>query len=352
MQTLRMFLSSITAVMIIFWITGCETTGPTKEDGNVSARDQTNKDQNTAPLEGLLTEPVPDISGPKRYVAVGKFDAIGAFTSEYGGWDIGGGLAAMLTTALVESERFIVIERANLSQVLTEQELKGSKMTNQKTGPALGKLTGVQFLIYGVVTEFGAEDKGGGFSIGGTGGGFGNLFSGALSRQSASGSVAIDIRIVDTTTGRIIDSYSAKERIKSSGWDVSGGYQAISLGTNQFNQTPLGEASRRAITKVVQFIARKAQKTAWTGRVVDIGGDEMIYINAGFNSGIKVGNNFIIERITKALTDPETGEVLSNRKKVVGYLQVTAVEEKLAYGPYSSEGMESPKRGDLVVMMK
>jgi hypothetical protein len=225
-------------------------------------------------------------------------------------------------------------------------------VSNAGTGPALGKLTGVQFLIYGSVTEFGAEDKGGGFSIGGGGGGFGNLLSGALSRQSASGAVAIDIRIVDTTTGTVVDTYSVKEKIKSSGWDVSGGYQGMSLGTNKFNKTPLGEASRKVITKVVQFIASKAEKTSWTGRIVDIDGQEVIYINAGANSGIHVGDKFMIERVTKILTDPETGEVLSKRKKAVGSLQITVVEEKLSYGSYSSEGLEAPKRGDIVVKMK
>ncbi len=349
MQALRMFIFSITGVMLMFWLIGCETTGPTMEDGNVSAKDQT-----TAPLEGLLTATVPEVRGPKRTVAVGKFDAIGAFTSQYGDWDVGGGLAAMLNTALVESGRFIVLERANINQILSEQEFKAQGLVNKETGPALGKLSGVQLLIYGSVTEFGADDEGGGFSIGagGGGGGFGNLLSGALSRQTTSGSVAVDVRIVDTTTGEILDTHSVKERIKSSGWDVSGGYQGMSLGTNKFYKTPLGGASRKVITKIVQFIASKAEKTSWSGRIVDIDGQEAIYINAGANSGIHVGDRFMIERVTKILTDPETGEVLSKRKKAVGSLQITVVEEKLAYGPYSSEGLEAPKRGDIVVKMK
>ena len=72
---------------------------------------------------------MPKISGPKRTISVGKFDAIGAFTAKYGNWDIGGGLSAMMTTALIESGQFIVVERANLQQVLSEQELKASRLT-------------------------------------------------------------------------------------------------------------------------------------------------------------------------------------------------------------------------------
>ena len=48
-------------------------------------------------------------TGPKKRIAVAKFDTIGSFSAEYGTWDIGGGLAAQLTTALVESGQFIVV---------------------------------------------------------------------------------------------------------------------------------------------------------------------------------------------------------------------------------------------------
>ena len=75
------------------------------------------------PPAPVLTGSVPEVTGPKRTVAVGKFDSIGAFNNKYGNWDIGGGLAAMMTTALVESGRFIVVERAQLQQVLAEQEM-------------------------------------------------------------------------------------------------------------------------------------------------------------------------------------------------------------------------------------
>ncbi len=350
MQAFRMFIINITSVMVIFWLVGCETTGPSKAIDDKSTKIQTATEE----IGRLLTKEISRISGPKRTIAVGEFDAIGSFTSQYGDWDIGGGLASMLTTALVESNRFIVSERANINQILSEQELKAQGVANAETGPALGKLTGVQFLIYGTVTEFGTDDKGGGFSLGGGmgHGGFSNMFGGAVSRQSASGAVAMDIRIVDTTTGVVIDTYRVKEKIKSSGWDVSGGYQGMSLGSNRFNKTPLGETSRKVITKIVSFIANNAEKTLWTGRIVDIDGQEVIYINAGANSGIHVGEKFMIERVTKTFTDPQTGEILSTRKKIVGSLQIKAVEEKLSYGAYASEGLEAPKRGDLVVKVK
>jgi len=305
--------------------------------------------QDAAPGK-ILIAPIPAVSGPKRTVAVGKFTATGAFTAKYGNWDVGGGMAAMLTSALVESNRFIVVERAGLQNILSEQQLKGAGLTNPTTGPSRGKLIGVQMLIFGAVTEFGDSDEGGGFSIGGSGGGIGNLLSGALSRQSATGTVAIDVRLVDTTSGQVLETHTIREEIESSGWDLSGGFKGISLGTNQFYKTPLGQAARSVITKAVQRIAVQAENTAWSGQVVDFDGKE-VYINAGARSGLHVGDKFMVERVVKRLTDPTTNEVLSIRKKELGVLQITGVEKKISYGQFAPLGMEPPQRGDYVAMM-
>lgn len=308
-------------------------------------------DKNKAYDGKILTESVTAIPGPKRTVAVGRVDAIGAFTAKHGNWDIGGGLGAMLTTALVESKRFIVIERAQLQKILTEHELKGNKLTNQATGPALGKLIGVQFMIFGSVTEFGTDDEGGGMSLGLSGGGIGSLLSGALSRQSTSGTVAMDFRIVDTTTGQVLQSYTIKESIDNSSWDVSLGYKGVSMGTNQFMKTPLGQAARTVITKAVQRIAHRAKDTVWTGQVVEFDRGE-VYINAGMASGLKSGDAFMIERVVKRLTDPTTNEVLMLRKKQIGIVEVKTVTPKIAFGPFQPLDVGNPQRGDLVVVLK
>ena len=74
-------------VLIILGLTGCATT----EQGPIVAQAQ------AAP-----PSPSPP-SDPKKRVAVAKFDATGAFVAQYGAWDIGGGQAAQLITALVNS---------------------------------------------------------------------------------------------------------------------------------------------------------------------------------------------------------------------------------------------------------
>ncbi len=323
-----------------------------KPEGTVKQVGQDGEDLNLVDVS-TLTEEIPPIKGPKRTVAVGKFTSLGSFDAKYGSWDVGGGLGAMLTTALNEAGRFIVLERTNVERILSEQEMAGNKVTTGTAKPELGKMTGVQYMIFGAVTEFGDSDEGGGFSLGlGAGfGGLSDLVSGSASRESASGSVAMDIRVVDTTSGRIIETIRVKEPIDSSGWDFSVGYEEVTFGSNQFKKTPIGAASRTAITKVVSRLALTTSKEPWFGMIVDFEGDTTT-INAGANSGIKVGDLFMAETITKKLTDPATGEVLSFRKKQLGTVEITEVEEKIAIGSFLPLSMEVPKRGDLVVELR
>lgn len=310
---------------------------------------QKSKLDQSGEAQNLLIEEVPELKGPKRTVSVGKFDAIGSFVQKYGNWDIGGGVSAMLVTALKESGRFIVMERANLSQVLNEQEMKAQGVTHSESGPALGKVIGVNFLIYGSITEFGTDDEGGGMSLGLSGGSLGNLFSSGVSRQSSKGKLTMDLRIVDSTTSEIVETYKVSESVDSSGWDLNVGYKQINFGTNSFVKTPIGQAVRQAINESVHLIAKKANTVPWSAQIVEYDNGEL-YINAGADKGVRVGDQFIIERIVKRFTDPGTGQVIGIRKKELGGLQLTGVEKKMSYGNFIPNGTEPPRRGDLVIL--
>ena len=354
MEQAKKLMTLLAILVLIASLGGCATSGgdaSTTNDtgGNTASNSSGSTNGDEGPSGGIINTAITNIDGPKRTIAVGKFGAVGGFTQKYGSWDIGGGMSAMMTTALVESNRFIVMERANIGQILSEQEMKGSGVMNEETGPQLGNVTGVQYLVYGSVTEFGDSNEGGGFGIGVGAGGLGGLLGGALSRQSSTGTVGMDIRIVDTSTSQVIKSLTVKEEITNSGFDVSLGYRGINMGTNRFWKTPLGEATRKAINRAVQQIAIEAKAKPWVGRVVDVS-DQEVYINAGAESGINNGQEFVVKRVTKTFTDPETGVVLGSRKKALGTLKLQEVEPKMAIGSFSPLGVDPPKRGDLVLL--
>ena len=240
----------------------------------------------TGAAPGVLTSPIAEVRGPKRVVAVAKFDAVGSFTAINGAWEIGGGLSSMLATALVESGRFIVVERANLQSILNEKQLTGAGLTTPGSGAGVGGITGVNFILVGSVVSFGTANSGGGLSIGF---GTGNIFGGA-SRQTIDGEVTIQVRVIDATTTQVVETHTVKEEIDASSWSLMGGYKFIALGTNQFYKTPLGEASRRAITRIVQMLAIDANRVPWSGLVVEYDG-WTLYVNAGSEAGLK--SNFV-----------------------------------------------------------
>jgi len=297
-------------------------------------------------FSAAAAEPGPALAGPKRSIVVDKFDALSTFTAAYGTWDVGGGLSAMLTTALAESGRFVILERANLDRVIGEQQIKTANAADPKAGPELGRITAAQFIVIGSVTEFGAEDKGSTVNIGVSGArGLGGL----LGLKKTEGAVALDLRVVDTTTSQVVQTLKVREPISNTSLSASTNYRAMSLGEDAFNNTPLGEATRHALEKAVAEIVAVAAREPWHALVVEVDGRNMA-INAGSNSGLRKGDRFRVEHIVGKLTDPATGEVLSVRRKTLGTVEVKSVEERIAFGVFERADPQKPARGDLVVL--
>jgi curli biogenesis system outer membrane secretion channel CsgG len=256
-------------------------------------------------------------------VAVAKFGTTDRFTSVYGGWNIGGGLAAQLVTELIKSRQVVVVERAILSKVLIEQELGEARLTTPLTKAPPGHLLGVDYLIVGEVTEFEQRQMGSGLAAKILGLKVGGEITAAL--------VGIDLRIVDTRTGEIIYSHYSRGRA----WEKAAGakfdYKVIDFGGDAFHKTPLGQATRKAIADAVQFICETIDKHTeeykWLGRVIDVEGN-YIYFNAGSGAGLTVGDRFRISKVSKVLTDPETSQVLGLVEKNLGKAVAVDVENK------------------------
>jgi len=284
---------------------------------------------------------LPQYTGPKKRIAVVKFDAAGAFVAQYGGWDIGGGLAAELTTALVNCGYFIVVERAELASVLREQEMALQKIVSKETAAQVSHVLGAQLLVRGSVTEFDQRAGESGLRLGvGTG-----MIGGAVGGQATNGIVGMDIRLIDTTTGQVIQSHRAEAKVSAHGISADINVHQVTFGGDHFNKTVLGQATRQAIEQAVAFIIRAMEPVPWTGRVVEATGDQ-VYFNAGATSGIKTGEVFAVSTVVRELTDPGTGELLGIEETKLGEIEVVNVQEK-----FSIARMRFPfqtKRGDLV----
>jgi curli biogenesis system outer membrane secretion channel CsgG len=286
----------------------------------------------------------PSVPGPMRTIAVGQIDTIGPLAPPGSGWNVGGSISAMLTTALEQSKRVIVVERNALSQVLTEQQMQAHGVSGGTAAPATGSVVPAQYLVVGSVTEFGAANNGGGLGIGGSSG----LFNGGLAYNDSNGNVAIDFRVVDTRTTNIVSGFKVDEKISSSGLGFTGGYSGVSLSGNKFWSTPLGEATRKAVSQAVDKIVEAIASGKWQGAVVEVDGG-IVYVNGGAAIGLKNGDRLQIQRVGKRMTDPTTGAVLSEEMNSLGMVQLNSIQEKIASGQFMPMGGGAPARGDLVV---
>lgn len=286
------------------------------------------------PEEAVVPAALPAPMGPKKLIAVAEFENK---TNWAGQANLGVGMADQLITALMNTDRFMVLERESIEAVLREQDFAASGRTTQEGGAGIGKISRAQILVQGAVTEFeqSASSGAGGISIRG--------FSFSASESKAH--VAVDLRIYDTTTGQIIASKACKGTAKASGgsFGYSGGDFGFAAGGTA--QTPLDYAVRDAIYQAVYFIILELQKIPWSGRVAMIK-DDNIYINCGRTAGICIEDQFSVWKPGEPIIDPETGLNLGSENTQVGKIEVVGVEEKFSKTiPIGGGGFE---RNDIV----
>jgi curli biogenesis system outer membrane secretion channel CsgG len=198
-------------------------------------------------------------NGPKARIAVARFKdktGKGWYTSR-----IGDGMADQLVTALFNTNRFIVLERQTLGDVLSEQDLGASGRIRKDTAAPIGEIEGAELLVVGAVTEFEGAASGAGGGIGG----FGKGILGGIMGGYKKAHMAIDLRVIDTRTSRIVAATSVEGEATDvnlgglvAGWGGSG---ALAGGLGGWKNTPTEKALRICIKEAVEFVVSKTPQT-------------------------------------------------------------------------------------------
>ncbi len=284
------------------------------------------------------------LQGPMKSVAVIDFTANGAFQAQYGSSGVGGGLASMLETELTNTGRFRVANRSHLDSTLYEQQLGALGLNSVQTAKA-GQLVGAQFLIRAAVTDFTLTEKGGGFSIGGS---FGGVL-GAVSPQSREGRISIDFQVIDSTSGQVVGAFSVTRKVSSKSIALQASTHGVSAGANRFANTPLGAAAREAISEAAVRISRALEDQRWTARVAQVRG-AALFVNAGANSGLRVGDTLSIERVAQQITDPVTGAILGSEQVEIGQAVIASVADQYATARFQASN--EPAVGDVLILAR
>ena len=314
----------------------------------------------TAATATPAAAPAPAPTGPKHLVAIMNFDygtvhsnVAAIFGSDQ---DIGKGITDLLVSKLLQDGQYRVIERAVLDKLIAEQNFSNSDRADATSSAKIGKLLGVDCIIVGSITQFGRDDKH--TNVGGGGYGGWTHGIGGVGVSKAKAIVGITARMVDVNTGEILASVTGtgeSERGNTSllggggnWWGGGGG--SLDMGSSNYGNTILGEATHKAVDDVgTQLDASSGKlptiKREVNGVVADVSGNTLI-VNVGSKAGVKVGDKLNVSRQVRVVKDPTTGKVIKSVEDKVGEATVTEVDADSATATFSGSG--PAKVGDVV----
>lgn len=252
------------ALLALAGVSGCASTEVTKGEG--------------ATLDAARGE---KYDGPKARITVGKIIDKSGTSKQSLTYQLGilarsrssglsppdaagvlGGIRDMLTTALFQSNRYIVLERESISDVLLEQEFSASGRVGEASRIPLGQIEGAELLVIGALTAFDAAAAGGvGFPIPIPLNKRGDIA--IMDVQYRKGYASMDLRVVDTRTGRIVASVAVEGSTHKFGAAVSGiastsaGSIRLPVILRGFTNTPAERAISQMVDAAVANIVEK-----------------------------------------------------------------------------------------------
>jgi curli biogenesis system outer membrane secretion channel CsgG len=190
------------------------------------------------------------LAAPMALQAAGPSIAVNEFTNNVTGiywWSggVGRDLAGMLTNELASTGAFQMVERNKLDAVLDEQDLGASGRVSSSTAAKIGKMVGAKYIVTGTVTAFEESSrKGGGLRFRGI----------SVGGKKGETYLAVDIRVVDTTTGVVAFTRTVEGRSTSKG--ISLGLSRGGFGGNLASEkkTPAGKAIRAMVIETSDYL--------------------------------------------------------------------------------------------------
>ena len=179
------------------------------------------------------------------------------------GENVVSGIRDLVTTALFQSNRFIVLERDTIGDALVEQEFSASGQVGEASRIPIGQVEGAELLVVGALTGFDAAAAGGG--------GFpvpipinrGRDFV-VLDVEIRKSHVAMDLRVIDVRSGRIVSTVAVEGSARKFGAGLSGfartrhgGMVRIPTLLRGFANTPVEKAISEMVDAAVSHVVEK-----------------------------------------------------------------------------------------------
>lgn len=170
-------------------------------------------------------------------------------TTSAGWWSssVANELSDMLASELASTKAFQVLERKEIDAAIYEQDLSQTNRISQATKVKLGKMKGAKYLVAGTVSAYEEETRetGGGVRVGPV------SLGGKLDKTY----IAVDLKIIDTETGEIVDARTIEAEAK--GTTIGGGIslRGVALSGADAQKTPAGKAIRACVIYCSEYLA-------------------------------------------------------------------------------------------------
>ena len=221
--------------------------------------------------------------------------AVASFESSFSNYD-SRNIQTAIETALSKTQKFTLMERGRLDSLLAEQGLSANGLV--AGSGEIGGFSGVDYLIYGRVTQLGLEAKN------------------VLIMSACEAQLGLDVRVVDVKTGeiRLSENISADDQVNTAGAEEN---PCNGVGISAFDNLTATTARK---------LAEKLTQTLFPVKLAKVSSDE-VYLNYG-EGFLNSGEILKVVSLGEGFEDPDTGEIIGAEEELLAIVKVTKLRPK------------------------
>ena len=221
--------------------------------------------------------------------------AVDSFESSFSNYDTRN-IQTAIETALSKTQKFSLMERGRLDQLLAEQGMSAGGIVGGSG--QIGGFDGVDYLIYGRVTQLGLEAK--------------NLFI----MSACEAKLGIDIRVVDVRTGeiRLSETLQQDDQVNTSDSESD---PCRGVGISAYDNLTASTA---------RLLAEKLTQSLFPVKLAKVSTNE-VYLNYG-ETFLNQGEILKVVSLGGGFEDPDTGEIIGAEEELRAVIRVTQLRPK------------------------
>ena len=264
------------------------------------------------PLFALVLSMFVTCEAAKKTVAVMPLENVSGYSEQH----VAEIMTEQLIAAINGSGNYVVVERMQMGTVLKEQNFQS--LTNPSEKQA--EIAGADYSVLGKVIMAEVSDTAAGELTKKL---FGKNSHTVLMHQYR-GRVSLNFRLVNTATGEVLFDRTVEGEK-----------------TGKTKESAIHDACKDAAAEALREIQ---MYNPFTARIAEISGD-VIYIDAGLDSGLKNGETLLIVREEKPIE--VNGKVVGMTQKEIGRAKITEINSEYSTCRITSR-TDTVRKGDIV----